>query len=818
LYLEFEVTVLSAQNLIIPEIAFKSFSNLFAKCRLVDMNGHSRHVSGLSQILPEARTSSISIETPGRQGPMSFQGATFAFKSAQLAQYRNGFFRIEIFFGDGLATNTGLGAVFVPIEYCCGSQKPSVMAFPVVKMKAATTVLSLAINDGKGLGEVLVKFHRIENDVAVSSGHDVKSKSVLRTVTKGIRKSFVDNVDHQERPSLTSMKSETEMKSVTVKSTLHECNVYNSYWFAECILVGNKDIMTGRIVCEKLTIHPSSEGLLLTDICFAVEDGNVVQDGALCHCNDNDDESPRKNKPANKSSTDAHTTAGQGHTHIRPSLPTVPSTRQAMAMHNDRELSLSLFENQRRNVYPPFDWSTDALTRANFSDRDFSVAFNSPDKDNISPPDEFEWVDEHWKIDKHHIKTDENGWFYGFTFGKIQSNYLQHISHQSSLNTHARRRKWVRKVKLKSDSDLASNVWTSSSVQKLFELQRAKSTTNSNQERKLTGAKLEQGENDVVDKSWRFAVHEQYPESVLLTCKERTSSTAPIAIAWNAIESTMVVSPSILCIRFSVQRFFNSTANDKEKVDVGLYRVAVVEVFVSNCLADSLQRLISERILFSPLRDEFRQVQEDCRDQFLNVRPVSLSVATIPDANVNGSFPQTQELSQGSELMSTLDDSLLQLQATIEEYELLQHDNKTFKEAHVDKDIVALYQRRCRVGLYTAALIALEIHDWHHFADGSANALITNDVDICHSTIHLENDILTAQNRLEFLLDVAEKRIRDAALCGWKYRGRGFELFVEVCTNDYFIEIVGLLAAFFEEQGQSTVKVLVCNVGGLYWN
>lgn len=74
-------------------------------------------------------------------------------------------------------------------------------------------------------------------------------------------------------------------------------------------------------------------------------------------------------------------------------------------------------------------------------------------------------------------------------------------------------------------------------------------------------------------------------------------------------------------------------------------------------------------------------------------------------------------------------------------------------------------------------------------------------------SISLDNEVRTANNRIEYLLDMAEKRIRDAALCGWKYRGQVLEQALEIFANGYFIEIVGILGVFFEDIGQSAAKV-----------
>jgi hypothetical protein len=61
------------------------------------------------------------------------------------------------------------------------------------------------------------------------------------------------------------------------------------------------------------------------------------------------------------------------------------------------------------------------------------------------------------------------------------------------------------------------------------------------------------------------------------------------------------------------------------------------------------------------------------------------------------------------------------------------------------------------------------------------------------------DEVSTASNRIEFLLDTAETRLRDAALCGWSARGgRGLETAVEVLVNGYYAEMITLLGKCFD--------------------
>jgi len=57
-----------------------------------------------------------------------------------------------------------------------------------------------------------------------------------------------------------------------------------------------------------------------------------------------------------------------------------------------------------------------------------------------------------------------------------------------------------------------------------------------------------------------------------------------------------------------------------------------------------------------------------------------------------------------------------------------------------------------------------------------------------------------------FLLDVAEKRIRDAALCGWKQPDK-LKRCAELFANYYLTEIINVLGAFFEDKSLMEIKV-----------
>ena len=83
---------------------------------------------------------------------------------------------------------------------------------------------------------------------------------------------------------------------------------------------------------------------------------------------------------------------------------------------------------------------------------------------------------------------------------------------------------------------------------------------------------------------------------------------------------------------------------------------------------------------------------------------------------------------------------------------------------------------------------------WHHLC---INRVL--DLDFRKAKfITNEDEVSQANDRIEFLLDTAEMRLREAALCGWDHRGQKLNHCIAMITNGFFIEMVGTLGAFFD--------------------
>jgi hypothetical protein len=77
-----------------------------------------------------------------------------------------------------------------------------------------------------------------------------------------------------------------------------------------------------------------------------------------------------------------------------------------------------------------------------------------------------------------------------------------------------------------------------------------------------------------------------------------------------------------------------------------------------------------------------------------------------------------------------------------------------------------IVRRACRLRLYVAMLLGADLEGAHSFAEASVRRIMIHDFQTAQQ-IDLGDEVATATNRMEFLLDTAETRLRDAALCGY---------------------------------------------------
>jgi hypothetical protein len=308
---------------------------------------------------------------------------------------------------------------------------------------------------------------------------------------------------------------------------------------------------------------------------------------------------------------------------------------------------------------------------------------------------------------------------------------------------------------------------------------------------------------------WRIQQCEKQPYAVLSTCQERKSETSSLVlIPYDRVRSSTCVSASILWIQFDINRFLWSEHN-------GRFETASIDLFVSNCPAEHICDLLMERRFFFPLRGQLQPVmhkgvlEEEANDSI---------PSNDPTGRLDRIIPVTESLSAATALFSEID---LHSQSLASELQLRQSNKDQVWSANdqtlttssfkfcSDKDRGRdITVRLCRLRLYSAALLGAGLVGAHRFTRESVLQVIEKDLQRAHSIVQ-ESAVLTALNRVEFLLDTAEKRLRDAAICGWKYRDSSFTPCVELFLNAYFSETIALLSEFFDYEKLTQVKVSV---------
>jgi hypothetical protein len=165
------------------------FGTMYAKCKIVNANGHSNDKSS-----NEAKTANV---TPSSSP--DFKEKTFFLKASDQSYVNAEHVRIEIFV-EYFTSNTSIGAIFIPFHYF--QNKGCEYSFPVVKFRQSNTLLSASsvltpsLNNS-GLGELSVRVNRVEEDSS--------SRCKIR-----------------------------------LRTTLRESHLFNTLWYGECLLAGER--------------------------------------------------------------------------------------------------------------------------------------------------------------------------------------------------------------------------------------------------------------------------------------------------------------------------------------------------------------------------------------------------------------------------------------------------------------------------------------------------------------------------------------------------------------------------------------------------
>eukprot|EP01039_Chlorochromonas_danica_P001800 gene1800-1966_t len=121
-------------------------------------------------------------------------------------------------------------------------------------------------------------------------------------------------------------------------------------------------------------------------------------------------------------------------------------------------------------------------------------------------------------------------------------------------------------------------------------------------------------------------------------------------------------------------------------------------------------------------------------------------------------------------------------------------------ESKDSKSSVRTTRRYIRLRLYMATMLAVGLKGEHNYSAEEVRAIMESDFKRARN-ISLDNEVATAINRIDYLLDMAEKRLEMQL-----YRA------LEILANGYFIEVVSILGVFFEDLGQQQAKGLTSKV------
>jgi hypothetical protein len=798
----FSVTLLSSKGLELnpPTKTIAGIGGgMHVKLKFTDHNGNSKAL-GRSQ---EYKTASI---TPT---PNPDWGNFNALFKAQDSFGKAEFLRIEVCLDD-FSTNLVLGTCFIPLSLF--KRKPKEYTFPMTRYKAS----AVHARDGSvlhPLGETTVRIHRIEED--------------------------------SESPS-----------KMTIRTLLMDSNIFNTRYVAECIAARGvhaeslKDVETFCALAtaeglELATIDPvagsadqvdmfapavpetrkrssitgvgrDSSGSLLsatgsTGSFSHAEDGGSGGGGGGGGGGAGNSKDPKERGKI--SPVTAEDTA-QGWGTTEHCITDIPATSSSVT---GAYVDVEVYENQRRQPYYPCDWSNKAYTRPLFSDLTYEVGYTFETLAAAVPPPNFTWSSE-WCLDKSYTQTDENGWSYGLTFGRILANYKQNKSHTSPLKMMARRRKWVRRASVIDRSK--TNAAAGKNALSLFQTKNTGAAAGRPDPSPpvtpagaivagtTRGSLVSASSFEPKLASWRNDVLVAAPNAVVTVCKERPSSHGNVLIPWDQVHDIMVITPSILSVKAEVNRYLY----DKHTGSVGVFRPADIEIFISTCPAVELKAMIDERKWFNHFKLKIRSLIESGSST-----GVAMTLPRMPPAGTSekaldpsdNSVPKTEELSVGSELVAQLDEASITLESRVRELEKYMGAHNTAVDRTVCSEKMLLLRRDCRLRLYMAALFGVGLQGEHSFLDEEIRAIMDRDFKESQK-IQMATEIATANNRIEFYLDTAETRIRDAVLCGWNYKNGQLERCLEIFANGYFIEIVGLLGTFFDEkdnQNSAAVKV-----------
>lgn len=281
---------------------------------------------------------------------------------------------------------------------------------------------------------------------------------------------------------------------------------------------------------------------------------------------------------------------------------------------------------------------------------------------------------------------------------------------------------------------------------------------------------------------------------ILGLCRERDTLTSPILVPWDRVRRVDVVSPSVLSIGLIVHRYFGEDSLGNES-----YREVEVEIFIVECPSEQLCALIGDRLQFFKLRSHLKTlINAGTMTGESSDTDYGDMSALVMDEKEN-SFT-ARELSLGSRTIESLYDATIQID--MERQELIKNKQTTVDRDildWIDVEVMHLSRLHGRIKLYISLLLTASLVG-PSYEEADVKRVISSDKDEANKLFEFVSDDQVARQTVSFLLDMAELRVRDYALCGWSHQGVLLENSLRMIINGYYINIVEALGYFFDSK------------------
>lgn len=356
---------------------------------------------------------------------------------------------------------------------------------------------------------------------------------------------------------------------------------------------------------------------------------------------------------------------------------------------------------------------------------------------------------------------------YRVDFHFLESNLRKGKSQPSSTLQSVRRRKYTRKMVAVDLEDISN----------LVERDRVHDTSHRPASTPTT----------------KLQAFEQNKEQILGLCQERKELKDPVFITWNQVRRIDVVSPSVLSLGITVHRFFGEDTHG-----LAIYREVELEVFVIECPAERLCVLMGDRLKFFHLRSDLKTLVstgsmtgDDSDEGYCE------SSGLVHD---DGGNLTVREFSLGSRTIEQLHIASLHIELELKKlYEELSSLGAPAMIELANVEILHQLRLHGRIKLYIALLLGASLIG-PSYEEDDIKRVIAADKTEAITLFESVTDDQVAKQTVSFLLDMAELRVRDYALCGWSHQGNLLEKCLQMIINGYYINIVESLGYFFDSK------------------